>query len=61
MDSFRNPNPRGESFSDEEDSVEGHQMPRTNKGQRVTDDQDEVTGHIRLTEDEDVEGHTWKR
>jgi hypothetical protein len=62
MDRFRNPNPRGESFIDEEDSVEGHQMPRFGDDKDVED----VEGHTaggsnkgkKLDDDADVEGHT---
>ncbi len=62
MDRFRNPNPRGESFSPgDDDTVEGHTMainrPEDEEKQGSTDD---VEGHgVRSAteEDEDVEGH----
>ncbi len=68
MDRFRNPNPRGESFSSlgrggeltgDDDDVEGHTMTY----KRLDEDQgsiDDVEGHAtnpRATEDDDVEGH----
>ncbi len=75
MDRFRNPNPRGESFSSlrrggeiagDDDVVEGHSMainqPDDEEAIGATDD---VEGHITAarkgTEDDDVEGHLAKR
>ena len=69
MDRFRNPNPRGESFSSQgrggelagdEDVVEGHSMGINRPDDEKTGTSEDVEGHRwtpKATEDEDVEGH----
>ncbi len=74
MDRFRNPNPRGESFSSlgrggeiagDDDIVEGHQMAvnRPDEEEQTGTSTEDVEGHgfARATEEEDVEGHGFAR